>query len=146
MQAERHIAGYNIPFTLERVAVAAGVSLMAAGAAFVAYFDPSTTHILPVCPLYAATGFACPGCGLTRGFHALFHGDVLTALHFNALIPIWGLIFGYLWVSLVMLAVRGKGLPLRFVRPSFLFGFMAVMILFGALRNVPMWPFTILFP
>ncbi|HYJ91638.1 MAG TPA: DUF2752 domain-containing protein [Pyrinomonadaceae bacterium] len=134
------------PPIVERLSAAAGVIAMTGGATIVWAFDPSQTHILPVCPLYALTGFACPGCGLTRGFHALFHGNVLTALDFNALIPIWTIVFGYLFLSLVLTAIRGRGLPWRFITPSMLFGFLILLVTFGVLRNLPYYPFTILFP
>ena len=130
----------------ERLTAAAGVAVFTAGSGFVAYFDPSTMHFFPVCPLFALTGFACPGCGLTRGFHALFHGDWLTAIDFNALIPVWVVIFGYVFISLMLLAVRGKGQPMWPTSPKFLWAFMIVLLIFGVLRNMPIWPFTILFP
>lgn len=146
MQAEQRLTDYSISPTVERFAATAGVAAIAAGSGYVAYFDPSTTNLFPVCPLYALTGFACPGCGLTRGFHALFHGDVLTALDFNALIPVWALVFGYLGVSLMLFAIRGKGLSIWTPKPFFLFGFIIALVVFGVLRNLPIYPFTILFP
>jgi hypothetical protein len=146
MRVEEKIAGYNISPMALRSSAAAGAGVIAAGAAAVAYFDPSKANFLPVCPLYSLTGFACPGCGLTRGFHALFHGDVLTAVDFNALIPIWAVIFGYAFVSITLFAVRGRELPMWLIRPKVLFGFMIVLILFGVLRNLPFYPFTILSP
>jgi hypothetical protein len=109
-------------------------------------FDPTMTHFLPVCPLYALTGFACPGCGLTRAFHALFHGNVLTALDFNALVPLWTLIFGYFFVSLTLTAIRGKGLQWKWVSPGMLVGLLILMLAFGVIRNLPYYPFNILFP
>ena len=136
----------NIHPLAERLFAATGVVAITAGSGAVAYFDPSTVHFLPVCPLFTLTGFACPGCGLTRGFHALFHGDVLMALDFNALIPVWAVIFGYVLVSLVLTAVRGKGLPMWMTRPVFLWAFMVVLLAFGVVRNLPIYPFTILFP
>lgn len=131
---------------IERISAAAGIVIIAGGASAVWAFDPAVTHFLPLCPLYALTGFACPGCGLTRGFHALFHGDIVTALDFNALLPIWSIVFGYLFVSLLLTAVRGRGLPWKFVTPSMLFGFLILLLTFGVLRNLPYYPFTILFP
>ena len=146
MHAEHRISTFTISPFAERLTAAAGVAAMVAGSGVVAYFDPTQANFLPVCPLYSLTGLACPGCGLTRGFHALFHGDVLTALDFNALIPVWVVIFSYVGMSLVLLAIRGKGLPMWPVRPKFLVGFMIVLMTFGVLRNIPTWPFTILFP
>src|SRR5438445_5956309 len=142
MQVEEQI-GYRIWPVAERLTAAAGVVAMAAGSGVVAYFDPTTAGFFPVCPLYSLTGFACPGCGLTRGFHALFHGDVLTALDFNALIPVWAVIFGYVFISSVLLAVRGKGLPMWPTWPRFLWTFMIVLLVFGVIRNLPFYPFTI---
>src|SRR5215210_3451962 len=96
--------------TTERIFAAAGLIGGAAVASVVAWFNPVTAGFFPQCPLYQMTGLACPGCGLTRGFHALFHGDVLTALDYNVLVPIWVLIFGYAFVSLSLLAARGREL------------------------------------
>jgi len=132
--------------TSERTLAAGAAAAIAGGSAVTAYFDPSSINFFPICPLYSLTGYACPGCGLTRGFHALFHGDLPTALHFNALIPIWAAIFAYVFVSLVVLAVRGKGLPMWAARPKFLWTFMILLLVFGMVRNVPVYPFTLLFP
>ena len=127
---------------LAAVPLAAGVAAVGA----VWYFDPSKVTFLPVCPMLQLTGLACPGCGLTRGFHALFHGDLLAALDFNALLPLYALLFGYFFVSLVLLAVRGRGLSISLLRPAALWGFLAISIIFAALRNQPYYPFSVLFP
>lgn len=127
---------------------AAGFALAAAaGAAWVAYFDPTTAGFFPVCPLNRMTGYACPGCGLTRGFHALFHGDVLGAMGYNALIPVWALLFGYLFLSLALFSVRGRGLPMKaLMHPVVLWSLLLVLLIFGVVRNLPFYPFTLLYP
>lgn len=130
----------------ERLVAALGVTAMASGAALVAYFDPAKARFFPVCPMLSMTGFACPGCGLTRGFHSLFDGDIIPALDFNLLIPVWAAIFGWVFVSLILLAARGRGLPMWPTRPRFLWTFMGVLLVFGVARNLPVYPFTILFP
>ena len=144
MQAEEYIADLAANPPIRRWLAAAGVATFAGGSAFVAYFDPTTTHIFPVCPLYALTGFACPGCGLTRGFHALFHGDVITALDFNALLPVWTVIFVWIAISLSLYAVRGKGLWMWPTNPRFMSVFLFVLLTFGILRNLPFYPFNLL--
>lgn len=122
---------------------AAGI---AAGSAAVAYFDPSNNGFFPICPLYKMTGLACPGCGLTRGFHALFHGDIAGALDLNIMTPVWAVILGYILVSLVLTASRGKGLPMWPTNMRFIYGFAMVLFVFGVLRNLPFEPFTYLYP
>ena len=117
------------------------------GAAFVAgYFDPSTAGFFPVCPLFALTGLACPGCGMTRGLHALLHGDILTALDYNLILPGILFFFGYLFVSLILIAVRGRGLNFKIFTPLVLWGFFGFAFVFTILRNLPYYPFNILYP
>ena len=120
---------------LERILAAAGVASFSAGSALVWYFDPTKSNFLPVCPLFSLTGFACPGCGLTRGFHALFHGDIMTALGYNALIPLFVLIFGFFFISMVLVAVRGHGFPRWAYHPLPLFGFFILLLVFGVVRR-----------
>lgn len=146
MRAEQRITDFAIPPLASRLTAGAAVAAMGGGAGMVAYLDPAKASLFPVCPLFALTGFACPGCGLTRGFHALFHGDIITAIDFNALIPVWAVIFGWVFVSLLLVAVRGRGLPMWPTYPKFLWTFAIVLLVFGVLRNIPAWPFTILFP
>jgi hypothetical protein len=146
MLAEEQLPYAKNTRLFERLTAASGVAVLTVGSAAVAYFDPAKANFFPVCPLLALTGLACPGCGLTRGFHALFHGDIIPALDFNLLVPVWAFIFGYVWISLLLRAVRGKGLPMWMTRPQFLWAFMIVLITFGVLRNIPVWPLTILFP
>lgn len=42
------------------------------------------------CLFKSIFGISCPGCGLTRGFRALFRGDIVSAFSYNILtIPIF---------------------------------------------------------
>lgn len=42
------------------------------------------------CVFKSITELPCPGCGLTRGFRALFHGNIIRAEQYNILtIPIF---------------------------------------------------------
>lgn len=136
----------QIASTLERGLAAAGVTVMTAGAGVVWYFEPTKAGFFPQCPLYTMTGFACPGCGLTRGFHALFHGDIVTALGFNALIPLFVLLFGFFFLSMLYVAVRGRAFPRWSVSLPVIWGMFVLLIGFGIVRNIPVYPFTLLFP
>ena len=52
------------------------------------YFDPSD-NLFPRCPFLMATGYQCPGCGSQRAIHALLHGDIVSAWHFNAMLVVF---------------------------------------------------------
>ncbi len=145
MQAESEMMPTDTS-PMSRLLAASGVLALLGGSAAVALLDPTKVHMFPVCPLFAVTGFACPGCGLTRAFHALFNGDLVTALDFNLLTPIWAVIFIYVAVSFALTAIRGKGLPMWPTNSKFLAVAAVVLLTFGVLRNIPAYPFTFLFP
>ncbi len=55
--------------------------------------SPATLSDGPVlCPFRHVTGLPCPGCGLTRSWVALGHGDVSSAFGFNAFGPVFAAI------------------------------------------------------
>lgn len=56
-----------------------------------------STFIL--CPFRMVTGLLCPGCGMTRAFCALGHGELRRAIHFNALSPLLYLSLIVVWVG-----------------------------------------------
>lgn len=132
--------------TTERILAAAGVVTTVSGAAYVWLFNPTTNGFFPVCPLLSLTGIACPGCGLTRGFHALFHGDIAAALGFNAMIPLYAFVFAYLFIAMFLIAVRGRSLKFQIFKPVYIWGFMITAFAFAVLRNLPFYPFTLLYP
>ncbi len=37
------------------------------------------------CPVRLITGFSCPGCGLTRAWRSVFHGDLKQAFYWHPL-------------------------------------------------------------
>lgn len=45
--------------------------------------DPAKSEWMPKCIFHSFTGLQCPGCGSQRMFHALLHGDLREAWHFN---------------------------------------------------------------
>jgi hypothetical protein len=130
----------------ERGFALAGASAMAGIVFAVGWFNPTTAGFFPVCPFNALTGLACPGCGMTRGLHALLHGDALGALDYNLLLPGILFFFGYLFVSLFLTAGRGRGLNFKVFTPLVIWGFFGFAIVFTILRNLPYYPFNILAP
>ncbi|NKE63199.1 DUF2752 domain-containing protein [Lentzea sp. PSKA42] len=63
------------------------LALGGAGAVMLLFVDPNEPgNLLPKCPFNWLTGLNCPGCGATRMVHALLHGDVVSAFHYNAVL------------------------------------------------------------
>ena len=58
------------------------------------------------CPILAATGVPCPGCGLTHATMQFFHGDILSSLQTHAFAPV-------LLIALVTM-LAGLVLPERY--------------------------------
>ena len=146
MRINKDFQKTNDASAVERTLAGVGILTVSAGAFVVGYFNPVSAGFFPVCPLFAATGLNCPGCGLTRGFHALFHGDVFGALHFNALLPVYIVIFVYLFAAMISIAARGRGLSFNIFRPNLIWSFLIISIVFGVVRNFPVYPFTLLAP
>ena len=61
--------------------------------------DPHVQNSWGVCPLYAATGLYCPGCGGLRAVNDVTNGDFLAALGSNALIYPAGAVLVWLWLG-----------------------------------------------
>ncbi|MDF7819742.1 DUF2752 domain-containing protein [Runella sp. MFBS21] len=64
---------------------------------FYFYYNPAISHFGPPCLVHKTTGLYCWGCGGQRALHALLHGHLRQALHFNLLIslviPILSIVF-----------------------------------------------------
>ncbi|MGK2317218.1 DUF2752 domain-containing protein [Gordonia rhizosphera] len=92
-----------------------------------------------LCPFRHVTGLPCPGCGLTRSWVALGHGDIASSFGFNAFGPvfaaiavvatglaIWTLIAGRPALDRLRTALTGR----------FALGVIAVWLGYGTVRAV----------
>jgi len=101
----------------------------------------------PMCALYRITGLHCPGCGATRATHQLLHGELVSALRYNAFWVLALPVAFYAAVSETRRLTKGRPLPGDLVRNRwFWVGLISVALLFGVLRNVPVYPFVLLAP
>jgi hypothetical protein len=111
-------------------------ALAIVGAAVLYLFNPAQFGFYPTCMFYKTTGLLCPGCGTLRATHQFLHGHIEAAFRFNALIVsslplvVWGLIRAA--------RRRAANQPaLSWIRPSWLWIGLAILVLFGILRNLP---------
>ncbi len=108
--------------------------------------DPSTSGIYPPCPFHLVTGLHCPGCGTTRGLHALLHGHLLAAADANVLMVLSIPVVGYAWLSHLWRVLGRKPWPALPATRWTLWGFLAVVTVYWVVRNLPCYPFTVLAP
>lgn len=132
----------------ERLLALGVVGMTTAALVYVRVFDPSNpgAAFYPSCPFNSLTGLYCPGCGMTRGLHHLTHGHFLTALNYNALMMLMLPFAAYALVSYALVAARGRGLPMPFTRPVYVKALFWIMLGFWVLRNIPVYPLTLLSP
>ena len=78
--------GYRIAPRVTYIALAALGSL---GVAMLYTFDPRNPGTYPICPFLGLTGYHCPGCGTLRALHQLLHGNVIGAMGYNPIIPVY---------------------------------------------------------
>jgi hypothetical protein len=109
-----------------------------AGAAYVGLLDPTKRALFTPCPLRAATGIWCPGCGLTRGVHSFLHGDLATSFGFNLFAPLVVIGVAYWWISSATQAFIGKRPPIiiRNSRAATIVG-LTLVAAFTVARNTP---------
>ncbi len=132
----------------ERLFSLAFITTALAALVYVRLFNPSApgAAIYPSCPFHTMTGLNCPGCGITRGLHQLLHGQFLSALNHNALLLLLLPILGYALASNALVVIRGRGLPRPAMKSRYAHVLTWVLVVFWVLRNIPVYPLTLLSP
>lgn len=131
--------------TLALWLLAASALAAAAGVVLFQYVDPNVRGgLLPPCLFHAVTGFYCAGCGITRAFHALAHGDLPRAFGMNPLAVIMVglgplmLLHVYGWRPVVLQPLMRVALSGRF--------WLIAIPAYWIARNLPWWPFAWMAP
>ena len=128
------------------IAVLAMLAL-AVGALLLIYWLGPHSDFLPKCLFHAWTGLHCPGCGMTRAVDASLHGRFLEAFRFNPVVMVL-LPLTMIGIGLELIGwVRDRPLSIRFrVGRRLGWSLLALLLLFWVLRNIPIWPLTLLAP
>jgi uncharacterized protein DUF2752 len=125
-----------------RLTVALVWFTVAASAAYLFIFEPGKSGVFPVCPFRALTGLTCPGCGSTRGLHALLHGDLAGAFQLN---PFLVLVLPFLLFALVdytSAVMRGQPIKRNRLDAKYIWMLFAGVLFFWIFRNTPFYPFA----
>lgn len=123
------------PARYKRLWVVAAISVLLAGICVYFYFDPTDSVFFPRCPFLAVTGYQCPGCGSQRAIHALLHGDIAAAWHYNCIL----LLFAPLVLALLVSEFTRTKYPRFYSRINSAFviwGCFIVLMLWWLLRNI----------
>lgn len=115
--------------------------------AFIFFTPPgNNSKFYPPCLFHQITGLYCPSCGSTRAAHHFLHGRLKEALSSN---PLATLAFPILLLFLILLirfAVTGRKFKHPPLKWSYLWYLLIPFFLFWVLRNLPIYPFTLLVP
>ncbi len=127
------------------VRIAVGILIPVAGILGATFLFHMQGHI--PCIFQKLTGLHCPGCGAARASRALLHFDVLLALDRNVLFVLFAPFGVYFILKQYIRYVFGKDV-LPMFRISYPVGvaILVSVVLFWILRNIPVFPFTILAP
>lgn len=112
---------------------------------------PGRNPFVPKCSFFSITGLYCPGCGMTRSFYAIVNGHFGEAFLYNPLWPFFALLMLgslYMWFYF-LLTGKNSFIPVnRFLskHPYYCLITAIIIILFWVLRNIPVFPFTVLAP
>ncbi len=116
------------------LALAAVVSGIVALSVVLYKFPPESCGFYPPCPFHALTGLLCPGCGATRAFAALIHGNMAEAMRWNGLfVVLLPILLIYLALAYLRAIRRLDSIPVPTPVIALL---LLVTISFAVLRNL----------
>jgi hypothetical protein len=99
-------------------------------------FPPDQFSFYPQCPIHRAFGILCPGCGTTRAFAALLHGNITEALRLNALTTLLAPVAAAYAIAACTRLLLEKPLRLPEPPPPAIYATLTAAILFTIARNL----------
>jgi hypothetical protein len=128
-------------------APAAILVCFAGAASYVWASDPTDggARDLPSCLVKATTGLDCPGCGGTRAFFYLMHGNLPQAVRHHAMAVFAAPFLVWMYVAWSVRKVTGRSLPMPRLGGRTVALFLAAWAVFMVVRNIPVAPFTFLY-
>lgn len=129
-----------------RIALVLCAGAVCAVGAFYLYHHDPYSYPLP-CIFYLLTGLYCPGCGAGRACYSILHLRFKDALAYNPLMTILvPLICIYIAARLIDWMITGGNHVDKKISVKLLVWILVIVFIYGALRNIPVFPFTLLAP
>lgn len=119
----------------KKLTAASVIIAVAAVLLFLGLVDPVQSKWVPRCFFKFATGYDCPGCGSQRAIHALLHGHVADAWHYNALL-IAALPFMIFLLTVTLNRHRWPRLYTRITSNTVIYITLALILVWTLLRNL----------
>ena len=118
-----------------------------AGIALALLLRPQNSGLGLPCVVHSLTGLYCPGCGASRALASLLRLDFYGAFRWNPLLVLLFpfALFYLVWGSVSFVRCGRNTLDDR-IPTKLLWFIVALLLLYFMLRNLPLWPFTLLQP
>ena len=110
------------------------------------FINPSEYNFFPKCPLYSYTGIYCAGCGSQRAIHQIINGNIITGIRHNYLLVLVFAVLIYKAGLFVLNKIYNKTHNDLLHKPMATKIILVLVLLFWALRNINVFPFTELAP
>ena len=99
----------------------------------------------PSCLVKLTTGLDCPGCGGTRAFYYLLHGNLPEAARYHAMAVFAAPFLVWLYLAWAIKSVTGRQIPVPRIGAKSISVFLGAWAVFMVIRNIPIAPFTSLY-
>ncbi len=116
------------------------------GSLFLYYHSPEEERWL-VCLIYRLSGFYCPGCGSGRACYSILHGRFYQAFRYNPLLCLllpWFML--YAGICMIQWVIYGRETISRRIPVWIIYTVLLIVVLYGVIRNIDNYPFTLLAP
>ncbi len=104
------------------------------------------SEVFPKCPIYSLTGIYCAGCGSQRAVHQILHGHIIEGIKHNILILFLIVVLLYDASIKILKLVFNQTYKNLLHNSKITYTILILVILFWILRNINLYPFTILAP
>jgi hypothetical protein len=100
---------------------------------------------IPTCIVKLTTGLDCPGCGGTRAFYYLMHGNIPEAARHHVMAVFAAPFLVWFYLAWTVKHIWGRQIPTPKISARTISVYLALWAVFMVARNLPFAPFTTLY-
>lgn len=95
------------------------------------------------CVIASNSYMYCPGCGGTRAVFSMLHFDFISALRYNIVVPLIGVLYLYYNIGAIISIIKGKEGFFNKKQLIPIYVFIGIVIANFIFRNILLWGFRI---